>query len=82
MVKIVIMDLKSEKTGKAEQKVSISIHPKPRKLAARLRRRANQIQNRLIRADINREYRGEAGSKKAGEYHEKMKALSLGLLHG
>jgi len=82
MVKVVIMDLKSEKTGKAEQKVSISIHPKPRRKEAKLRRKMNQAANRIMRADINREYRGETGSKKAGEYHEKMKALSLGLLHG
>lgn len=78
MVKIVIMDLVSAKTEKTE-KTNISIHPKRRSPEARLRRKMNQTRNRLARAQINQEYRGEAGSRRAGEYHSKLKALSMGL---
>lgn len=72
---------KSTKVVKIEPMafVNISIHPKPRKLVAKLRRKANQARNRLVRADINREFKGEAGSKKASEYHMKLSALSQGI---
>lgn len=82
MTKTIVMIKKSKKIIKTEPAVpfvNISIHPKPRKLVAKLRRKANHARNRLIRADINREFKGEAGSKKAGEYHMKLSALSQGI---
>ena len=80
--KVTVMIKKTKRVVKTEPAVpfiSISIHPKPRKLVAKLRRKANQARNRLVRADINREFKGEAGSKKAGEYHMKLSALSQGI---
>ena len=55
--------------------------------AAALRRRKRNTKkqergrrNRARRAEINATFRGEAGSKRATEYHTQIKALSLGTL--
>jgi hypothetical protein len=75
-----IKKMLDEKSTPTTPFVNISIHPKPRKLATKIRRKANHARNRMARAAINQEYRGESGSKKAGEYHMKLAALSQGML--
>lgn len=43
------------------------------------RKQAKNRHNRMIRANLNREYAGEAGSKNAALYHQKLKEISLGI---
>ena len=57
-----------------------SIHPNPRKPGVAARRNLKHAANRRVRADLNREYRGEAGSKKASSYHSELKAIGMGLV--
>lgn len=51
----------------------------PKRVGKKIEWKRKWLANRAARAEVNSTFNGENGSKRAGEYHGRLKALRAGL---